>query len=161
LTTVWRICLREHAKRAFRGEGARFYGGRWSPPGFAVVYSAESLALACLEILVHTDAEELPKELVAVSAEIPGLVKPLRLESSSLPANWRQYPAPESLQAIGRGWLQKREYAVLCVPSAVIPAEHNYLINPSHPDFRDVVVRQPEPFSLDPRLWKVRRSATS
>ncbi|MGO9270970.1 MAG: RES domain-containing protein [Terriglobia bacterium] len=34
---VWRICLREHARQAFRGEGARLYGGRWNPPGLAIV----------------------------------------------------------------------------------------------------------------------------
>lgn len=155
---VWRICSRVQARRAFRGEGARRYGGRWNSPGLAVVYCADSLALACLEILVHVDPEELPGELAAVSAEIPGQVKMLRLEVASLPANWREYPAPESLQAIGQEWLQKREYGVLSVPSAVIPAERNYLLNPLHPDFRSVVVREPEPFSLHPRLWKVRRS---
>jgi RES domain-containing protein len=154
--TVWRICLREHTQRAFRGKGAGLYGGRWNPPGFPVVYSAESLALACLEILVQADPEELPKELAAISAEIPSSVKALRLEVPTLPPNWREYPAPEALQAIGREWLQRREYGVLCVPSVVIPAERNYLLNPVHPDFRNVVVHQPEPFSLDPRLWRVR-----
>ncbi len=158
--TVWRICLRGHAKGVFRGEGARLYGGRWSPSGFRVVYCAESLALACLEILVHADPEELPKELVAVSAEIPSSVKALRLDTTSLPANWRDYPAPESLQAIGWEWLQRSEYSVLCVPSVVIPAESNYLLNPLHPDFRNVVIYQPQPFSLDPRLSKGRGSTT-
>jgi len=158
--TVWRFCLREHAKGVFRGEGARVYGGRWNPPGLPVVYCADSLALACLEILVHADPEDLPKELVAVSAEIPRSVRPLRLEIPSLPGNWRKYPAPESLQAIGREWLQRSEYGVLCAPSVLIPAERNYLLNPLHPDFRSVVVHQPQPFSLDPRLWRVRRSIT-
>ncbi|HMD96123.1 MAG TPA: RES family NAD+ phosphorylase [Terriglobia bacterium] len=154
---VWRICLRQHARQAFRGEGARLYGGRWNPPGLAIVYCAESLALACLEVLVHVDLEDLPNELAAVSCEIPSSVKALRLEVSDLPFNWREYPSPESLQLIGQEWFRRKEFGVLSVPSAVIPAERNYLLDPLHPDFGKVVVRQPEPFSLDPRLWRVRR----
>jgi hypothetical protein len=32
--------------------------------------------------------------------------------------------------------------------------EYNYLINPSHPDFMKLKVEPPQPFELDPRLWK-------
>jgi len=157
---VWRICLRERALRAFRGEGARLYGGRWNLPGLAIVYCAESMALACLEVLVHVDPEDLPNELAAVSCEIPNTVRILRLEASELPVDWREYPAPESLRSIGQQWFQRKQFSVLSVPSAVIPAERNYLLNPLHPDFGKVVIRQPEPFSLDPRLWRARRSTT-
>jgi RES domain-containing protein len=41
---------------------------------------------------------------------------------------------------------------VLAVPSAIIPREWNYLINPEHPDMKRIVVGKPEPFAFDPRL---------
>jgi RES domain-containing protein len=44
--------------------------------------------------------------------------------------------------------------AVLAVPSAVIPHELNYLLNPRHPHFKRIRVGRPEPFSFDPRLRK-------
>ena len=107
---------------------------------------------------MHADPEELPSQLVAISAEIPDSVGQLRLEVSGLPLDWREYPAPESLQNIGRDWAQGQQTDVLCVPSVIIPVEYNYLLNPLHPDFDAVVIHHPKPFSLDRRLWKVKRS---
>jgi RES domain-containing protein len=43
---------------------------------------------------------------------------------------------------------------VLKVPSAIVDVEHNYLINPGHQDFEDVVIHRPGRFRLDPRLVK-------
>ncbi len=53
MVVAWRIVKRKHAKKAFTGEGARQFGGRWNSPGVAIVYTAESQSLAALEILVH------------------------------------------------------------------------------------------------------------
>jgi RES domain-containing protein len=41
---------------------------------------------------------------------------------------------------------------VLAVPSAVIPQENNYLLNPAHPDFKQIRITRPSPFSFDPRI---------
>jgi len=51
--TSWRIVAAARAAQAFAGEGARINGGRWNPPGAPVVYTAESAALAALEMLAH------------------------------------------------------------------------------------------------------------
>ncbi|MCZ7627554.1 MAG: RES domain-containing protein [Candidatus Methylomirabilis sp.] len=45
---VWRLCARQHATPD--GEGARLFGGRWNPPGTAVVYTSATLSLATLGI---------------------------------------------------------------------------------------------------------------
>ncbi len=76
------------------------------------------------------------------------------MRPADLPAGWRPYPAPEGLAGLGSEWVRGGQTAVLVVPSAVIPQEHNYLINPAHPDIRAIRVGSPQPFSLDPRLWK-------
>ncbi|HZP41975.1 MAG TPA: hypothetical protein VFD84_10765 [Candidatus Binatia bacterium] len=39
------------------------------------------------------------------------------------------------------------------MPSAVVPEERNYLLNPAHRDFRRIAFGAPRPFSFDPRVW--------
>ena len=63
-------------------------------------------------------------------------------------------PPPEDLAEIGTRWIQARNTLVLAVPSAIIPRELNYLLNPLHPRFKRIRVGPPEPFFFDPRLWK-------
>lgn len=149
---VWRICARRHARGAFTGEGARRYGGRWNPAGTALVYAAESLSLAALELFVNLDTEDLPVRFVSIGAEIPSRVRVHRLGPRGLPRGWRRYPAPARLQEIGHAWVREGRTAVLSVPSAVIPDERLYLLNPAHPHFGRIRVLEPEPFTFDPRL---------
>ena len=115
---------------------------------------AAHLSLAVLEILVHIPAEEdLPADLVTVSADLPDDdldIEHVRI--ANLPADWRRTPAPPALADRGTAWLTAARTAVLVVPSAVIPAESNYILNPAHPDFRRIVVRRAERFDLDSRL---------
>ena len=38
------------------------------------------------------------------------------------------------------------------VPSTVVRPAFNYLLNPDHPEYAQIVVSSPEPFELDPGL---------
>lgn len=149
---VWRICTRQHA--AFDGEGARRYGGRWNHRGTAVVYTSESLSLAALEFFVNLDTDLSPRNLVAVAANLPEDLRIERIVLGDLPRGWRRYPAPEILQDIGMAWVAGGTTAVRSVPSAVIPEERNYLLNPVHPEFKRIRLGEPQPFHFDPRIWK-------
>lgn len=129
---------------AFDGEGARRYGGRWNHVGVPAVYTAAHLSLAVLEILVHVSAEDdLPADLVAIAADLPGDLGIDRMGVDELPSDWRRTPAPPTLAERGTAWLTASRTAVLAVPSAVIPGETNYILNPAHPDFRRIVVHRP------------------
>jgi len=77
-----------------------------------------------------------------------------RVGAADLPPDWRTYPSPESLRDIGTRWARDRHVAVLAVPSAVIPQEMNYLVNPLHPGFKQIRLAKPEPFVFDRRMWK-------
>jgi RES domain-containing protein len=57
-----------------------------------------------------------------------------------------------TLADLGTAWARKGTTAVLAVPSAIVPRERHYLLNPAHPDFVRVRVGRPEPFTLDPRM---------
>jgi RES domain-containing protein len=103
-TTTWRIIKTQHAGRAFEGEGARLVGGRWNKIGTPMIYTADSLALAALEILVHLPQRELLKQkFQRIPVQFDSrLVKSLNL--IGLPVDWDILPPPESTQTIGTDW---------------------------------------------------------
>mgnify|MGYP003411559635 FL=1 len=147
---VWRVTRRAHA--APDGEGARLYGGRWNLPNTPVVYASASLSLAVLEYLVHVDRDLAPSDLVSIAATIPISLPVETIEIGQLPNGWQAPSDQESLQRLGSEWVQVQASAVLRVPSALIPVEFNYLLNPAHSDFGRIVWADPVPFSLDPRF---------
>lgn len=152
MITVYRIVKSEYNANAFDGEGARRYGGRWNEIGTAMVYTSESLSLASLELFVQLDLIPSNKmNFVSIKASLPqALIK----TANDLPPNWMMNPIPLESQAFGSLWLNEKTSAVLKVPSILIPSEFNYLINPNHPDFRQIKIDSPIPFSFDFRMWK-------
>jgi RES domain-containing protein len=156
---VWRICKAEHVATAFTGEGAMLYGGRWHHPGIPVVYCSESRALAALEQLVHLHRNRLPPNFVCFPVEIPDGLAIGEVRIEDLPAEWRRQPGAPELRDIGTGWAEAGETVVLRAPSAVVPEEHNFVLNPRHPDFGRLAIGDPEPFAFDERLVDPRTSA--
>jgi len=150
---AWRIVKARHAAEAFNGEGPRRYGGRWTSPGVAVVYAAEHASLAVLEVLVHLGSSGLLPSYVITRCEFdPKLTE--RISADDLPRDWRVSPPLQSLRAIGDHWVFEGRSAVLDVPSAVLPIERNYLLNPGHADFKRVLLGEPQAFAFDPRLGR-------
>lgn len=152
MTVVWRLLTSRFAATAFSGEGARLYGGRWNSKGIPVVYTAGSQSLAVLEMLVQDDP--LRARYIVIPATLPKALKVERLTDEQLPAGWRDIAARDLTQALGDEWLKRGSSAVLAVPSAVIPAETNYLINPLHPAFGKIEIGAPQDFLTDPRLLR-------
>jgi RES domain-containing protein len=154
--TVWRIANHKHLKSAFTGEGARLYGGRWNSPGTPMIYTAQSQSLAILEMLVHLDSPELLKKYVLFGVEIDAdLVTPL--DRSSLPKDWKADTVPASVQVLGDAWMTSLSSVAISVPSALVPEESNFLLNPLHPDFLRLRIRKPVTFQFDPRFAAKRR----
>lgn len=151
MLTAWRLVKTVHAKVAFTGEGAAQFGSRWNPPGVRVVYTAQTAALAAMEVLVQTPEYELPSTHTIFRVQFPEEAV-TALDAEKLPADWDAIPAPMSTQAIGHTWITSGSSLVLRVPSAAIRQECNYLINPAHPDFPSLHISNPEPFVFDPRL---------
>lgn len=152
--SIWRISKRKYAATAFNGEGARRFGGHWNSRGKSVVYTSGTLSLAALETFVHMEIEDAGNMFAYIRADLSENIQIDRIDISQLPRNWRNIPAPPSLAAMGDKWFDSGNTAVLAVPSAVIPVEHNYLINLLHRDFSRIPIYSPQPFELDPRMWK-------
>ncbi|SCY05878.1 RES family NAD+ phosphorylase [Desulfoluna spongiiphila] len=154
MITLYRITSRRFgrdAAEAFSGDGARLYPGRWNSGGTPVVYTAETLSLAMLEMLVHLDEAMLAQRYVYFTLEVPD-ASVISLSPLLLPEGWASYPAPSATRQLGDAWLLAGEFLALKVPSALNPVEHTFLINPSHPDFSHCTVSGPISFVFDERL---------
>lgn len=150
--TVWRLVTRRFADTAFSGEGARLYGGRWNRKGITMIYTAASQSLAMLEMLVQD--EPLRANYMMIPATLPDTLIIEHVDANQLPADWRDPANRQQLQTIGSDWATQCNSPVLAVPSAVIPAETNYLINPAHPAFVEIGIGIAQPFITDLRLIK-------
>lgn len=150
MLVVWRLITARLVETAFSGQGARLHGGRWNRKGVPLVYTAGSQSLAMLEMLVQD--EPLRARYVMIPATIPKGLKIERVSLGDLPAGWRDRAAREQLQAIGADWAKRTTSSVLAVPSAVIPAETNYLLNPLHSGFARIEIGEPREFITDLRL---------
>jgi len=151
---LFRISKTEHIDD-LTGSGAKIYGGRWNHPGYPVIYTSKSRSLAALEFLVHVPMALAPKDLSIIEISIPGDIAVTTITESSLPANWRGYPAPDKLAEIGTEWIKSKSSLLLDIPSAVLDKEINTLINPLHQNMQQVSIAKIEKFSLDPRLLEV------
>lgn len=147
---AWRIVRASHAATAFDGEGAWLYGGRWNSRGIRVVYTSSTLSLAALETLVHL-TPPVSFRYVAIPLEFDRALLEI-FDPGLLPGDWTEEPPSPTTKAIGDRWVRGERSAVLELPSAIIRAEANYLLNPLHPDFRRIALGKPEPFSFDARL---------
>jgi RES domain-containing protein len=151
------VLRKAYARTSFDGEGAYRYGGRWSSPGTRLSYASEHQSLAMLEYFVHLDKDDPPGDLVLAVAEVRDDLTREIVEASNLPANWREAAAPPELARLGDEFARRAERCLLLVPSVLAPNENNCLINPAHPDYKKIVVREVEPLSHDPRMFQKKR----
>jgi RES domain-containing protein len=110
---------------------------------------AESIALAVLENLVHMSRKDFPSGYVCVAAVLPLDITVVQESELRLLGDLRDI----SPQALGDWWIRTRESSVLQVPSAVVPWECNYTLNPAHPEFARIRVDPPALFHFDERLF--------
>ncbi len=147
---VYRICRK--AQQKLDGEGARLYGGRWNSPGQPAVYTSGALSLAAVEYLIHIDPDDVPDDLVALTIEIPDRIDVEAIDSSDLPSGWERTVEHPACRKAGDGWLRSGKTLVLEVPSAPIPGESNFLINPGHAAMAKVRIAAKRRFAFDPRM---------
>jgi RES domain-containing protein len=145
--------------------GAKLHGGRWNSPGNAVLYASSTLALACLETLVHIrDVDLMPSDYVFCEIDVLGaLISPwdltgeMALARIESPVLSREYGdawlgTVEQFSMGPSHWRRTKTRPVQTVPSVIVPREMNYLISPAHPQFGRLVWGEPQPFRFDPRL---------
>lgn len=153
---VYRIDREKYLSTALSGAGAaKSEGFRWNSIGTSLVYTAESRALAVLEVAVHLDLnEDLPQDRWILEIDVPDDIQILEIDVDDLPENWNAKPPITITQYVGDEFVNQNIAAVLKVPSAIIPEESNYVINPLHPDAIKIKVISKKQLQFDSRLKK-------
>jgi RES domain-containing protein len=145
---LWRIS--SHA--TLSGDGGLYASGRWHSKGRRVVYLADHPASALLETLVHLeiDVEDFPTHYQLLAIDAPDDIAVSAVDEASLPADWRA----QALMTRARGddWLSAGASALLRVPSAIVPAASNVLLNPAHADASGLSIAAVARTPFDPRL---------
>ncbi|MFN3850496.1 MAG: RES family NAD+ phosphorylase [Spirosomataceae bacterium] len=151
---VYRVEREKYLETTLSGIGASMSRGyRWNSLNTRLVYTAESRALATLEVSVHLDlSEDLPTDRFYVEIEIPDEITILEVSLEDLPSDWDSKPPSLTTQIIGDDFVLQNEAAVLKVPSSIVPQEFNYLINPNHPDAKNIKIIGKTPMRFDSRF---------
>jgi RES domain-containing protein len=150
---VYRLSHTEYC-HDLSGKGASIYGGRWNSKGKALLYTSDSRALCITEVAVHIPLGIVPVDYSLGVIEIPDASMIQAIELDQLPSDWKSFPHSASTQTIGDEFIRGNKMLILKVPSAVVPGEFNYLINPAHPEFPTISLLRCEPFIFDERLFK-------
>jgi RES domain-containing protein len=146
--TLWRISRH----RDLKGAGGLRAPGRWHERGLPIVYLAETPAGALLEACVHTSVNDVPPSYTLLAVNVPNRISTESL--GGLPADW---PVDwidhlEVTREMGSAWLRSKRSALLRVPSALVPATFNVLLNPLHPDAGQVRIEAAYDYPFDPRF---------
>src|SRR5258708_27017548 len=111
-------------KAAFSGEGGLQASARWHTAGHLIVYTAQSLSLPALVILVHLKQTNNIQPFCAYSAEIPDALSP---KPDPLPPRWRSRMAVS--RRFGDTCLHANTSSALLLPSVIPPGEPKSLLN--------------------------------
>lgn len=148
---VWRISNYPDLS----GQGGLRAPARWHNAGAPIVYTASSPASALVEMLVHLelgDVDHLPDSFLLLMIEMQDSIPIITLDESRLSSGWRTQE--EETRAAGDAWLRESNSAILSVPSAIVPHTKNYLVNPLHPDVKNIKIRSYGRYPFDSRLFK-------
>jgi len=134
----YRITKKKLQATAFTGMGASEYPGRWNHQYTKVIYTADSLALAELELLTKLNGSDLLKAYVyfRVTVDDNALAA---LDLDDLPDGWYNEPPNNISRDIGEAWVRSQESVGLLLPSIVVPQQQICILNPEHPQFTDAV----------------------
>jgi RES domain-containing protein len=149
---VYRISRPEYVATALLGNGAALAPGRWNSRGVRLAYTASSVSLAMLEILVHVNREDVPEGRRMLAYEIPDAAL-AELPPNRWPRGWDKLPYSDAVRRVGDGLVRDGRQLALRVPSAVARGEFNVLVNPAHPQFGQIRLLADDPLALDPRLF--------
>lgn len=148
---VYRIVNSEY-KDDLSGQGAFLYGGRWNHQGQYALYAAQHISLAVLEIVVNFNSAlyKIKPQFHLLEIFIPP-TEIIKIDASALKKSWVDDWG--YTQYMGEQFLQQKNHLVLTMPSAVIPQEYNFMINPLHEDFKKVKIAGGVAYNLDSRLF--------
>jgi RES domain-containing protein len=150
---LWRIS--SHCD--FEGLGGERTDGRWhtAARGKRIVYLSEHPALALVEALANLKGNPklFPESFQLMKVAVVG-----NLAADVMPDNlpWRDNLT--QTRSIGDSWLVRGDSALLAVPSVPSPESTNYLLNPLHPDAKELAIEWCKWIGYDKRLFHLHRA---
>lgn len=153
--SLWRIATDtpDYTAEDQSGAGAKATGGRWNHVGVSVLYCSSSIALACLETVVHLNLSALPLNRYLIEVLVPiGVWRAAEVFDSAGCVGWDAMPYGKVSLDAGTQWARSGRNLLLKVPSVIIPEEHNILINPQHRDLAELSFKKVRKWTYDARL---------
>jgi RES domain-containing protein len=153
---VWRIATDtpDYGADDLTGKGAEKTGGRWNRKGTPLIYASASIALACLETLVHL-AGGAPLPLNRYLVRIPISPTTWRKRTVFDPfshVGWDAEPPGLISMDWGTEWARSGASLIAEVPSIIVPEEPNILINPDYSGAARLKVSKLRKWRYDLRL---------
>jgi len=147
---LWRVS--NH--RTLDGAGGLRAHGRWHTVGQRIVYCAPNPATALLEVLVHAniDLEDVPVNFRYLEIDAPDTLAIEDVDVSGLGRSWQTDLA--ATRRAGDQWLRFGRTTLLRAPSVIVPATWNVLLNPRHPDSKEIRIIHEHRHAFDPRLLR-------
>ena len=148
---VYRISKCEYISD-LNGTGAAQYAGRWHSKGTYILYTSATASLALLESVVHISNIAVTSYCMTCLSVPEDKIK--TIASNELPRNWFSNPPPDALKKIGDSFVKENKFLALKIPSAIMPEENNFLLNPRHIYFKKVSVVYTRNIPIDERFLK-------
>ena len=131
---LYRICRVDHLE-SYQGLGASYRdGGRWNEPRIPVLYFAETVGVAMLEMANYLPSPRLIPPAYRLGVyEVAGNPPMERWTVDNLRVGWDRFPYPAFTQRMGADWLRQGAASLLAIPSAAVPGglENIVLANPA------------------------------
>jgi RES domain-containing protein len=152
----WRIATDTpiYSSDDLSGKGAESTGGRWNRKGIPLTYASQSIALACLETMVHLSGmSSLPLNRYLIKVEATDEAWNARTSfDATTNVGWDALPAGLVSIDWGTEWATSLSSLIAVVPSVIVPEECNVLLNPAHPDVSSLRATKVRKWTYDNRV---------
>ncbi len=126
-----------------------------------MIYTAASAEIALLENVAHRMGKGgfMRNEFFCMEIEVPNTSAQV-IDKTELPTEWSSASPYSQTQSLGTAWYQAQTHLLLRVPSAPAPTGTNYLINTTHPLYREVQLVRSYPYPIDHRFAQLDNDLT-
>ncbi len=148
---VYRVANVKYKEATLSGIGAEKVGGRWNEVGTRAVYCSQNISLALLAYYVHSkNSASLPTKILVAKIQFPDAFEIDELKQ--LPKGWHQFPYSLASTQTFTALAKSRDFFALKVPSAIVPLEFNFVLNPLYTNFGKVAIVEFIELPIDERL---------
>ena len=131
------------------GEGGLLIEGRWHFRGTPIVYCTDHPSTALLEILVHATRYTVPDYYQLLEIEVPNDIETF---APTIAMNWDR--DADETRRIGARFIADGIFALMNVPSVIMPKARNFLLNPAQSDARRIRIVETYRYPFESRLIK-------